>query len=153
MYIPICHWIIFFIANKRFIFFVVWNDEKKNIMETDLTAVILYFARYFMSLCMVGLIDLWRRKFTLISLLLPAWIFFLFFYFGNYLLDLYRRYSLPTSLSVRFTFHLSVARKKIHTEQLSRMLVLLHFWELSLTRHFKNDCWNEIIAHISYILV
>jgi hypothetical protein len=33
-------------------------------METDLTAVILYFARYFMSLCMVSLIDLWRRKFT-----------------------------------------------------------------------------------------
>lgn len=63
-----------------------FKKEEKKCMETDLTAVILYFSRYFMSLCMVGLIDLWRRKLTLIFFsLLPAWIYIFFILAITYL--------------------------------------------------------------------
>lgn len=96
----------FFYYQQETVF--LWKRRKK-FMETDLTAVILYFARYFMSLCMVSLIDLWRGKFTLISLLLPAWIFF---YFGNYLLDLhagYTDYLKPSYIIISSIYNSSVS--------------------------------------------
>ncbi|KAG5674524.1 hypothetical protein PVAND_004486 [Polypedilum vanderplanki] len=45
-----------------------------SIVDADLTEMLLSFVRYFMSLFIMGLIDLWRRQFALISTAMSAFL-------------------------------------------------------------------------------
>lgn len=81
MYIPICYWIILFLLPTRDFF--LWKRRKK-FMETDLTAVILYFA--LLHVTMYGRIDWFMAKKIYFNFfLLPAWISLFFILAITYL--------------------------------------------------------------------
>lgn len=124
MYIPICHWIILFLLPTRDFF--LWKRRKK-FMETDLTAVILYFA--LLHVTMYGRIDWFMAKkiyFKFFYCFQHEYLFFIFWQLLTWPICRYSDYLKPSYIIISPIHISSVScngkqKKETRTEQLSHV--------------------------------